>query len=181
MQTFPNLAQCNGSSFFSRCWFFSGHFSQCRSSVEAWRFFYIAPTSKSPTAQAHQQQLGDHCEPTLTTHYITSLATWPTQYSTYHNIAFHFNRLPMTMHYCTLQLNSLPITWLPLHRSSSSIPAIIDALYNPTPNPSLNANGNRGDSDGYVGVLKKDICNPSPLYFQIWHIYYYLEFCILAY
>ena len=87
----------------------------------------------------------------------------------------------MTMHYCILQFNSLPITLLALHRSSSSIPAIIDALYNPTRNPSLNANGNRGDSDGYVGVLKKDICNPSPLCFRILHIYYYLESCILRF
>ena len=98
MQTFPNLAQCNGSSFFLLVLIFSGHFSQCRSSVEAWRFFYIAPTSKSPTAQAHQQQLGDHCEPTLTTHYITSLATWPTQYITLHYITLHCISFQPTTH-----------------------------------------------------------------------------------
>ena len=77
---------------------------------------------------------------------------YPVQYITSHCISFQPTPHDNAILYNTLQFNSLPITLLALHRSSSSIPAIIDALYNPTRNPSLNANGNRGDSDGYVGV-----------------------------
>ena len=152
---------------------FSGHFSQCRSSVEAWRFFlYCADIQISDcSASSATVRRSLRADADYPLHHFPCNMAYPVQYITLHYITLHFisteNRLPMTMHYCTSQLNSLPITWLPLHRSSSSIPAIIDALYNPTRNPSLNANGNRGDSDGYVGVLKKGICNPSPLYFRI--------------
>ena len=96
--------------------------------------FYVAPI-RICAERTHQQQLEDDCKPARLP--ITSL---PVQHPL-HCFALH---CITTSHYIASRASHLPTS------SISDHPVAAGALFNPTDNTSLNANGNTGDSDCYA-------------------------------